>query len=225
MPVRALETGRCRAWALEDPADPRAAVVEWDELPGECMGFGDPEGVWTILQQADGWASVIVHDDDAPRLARLIEEGTGTATRSFQDIGYLLERPVRDYRHPSVRPLGPEDFNLLERSPVLVRSPEHARLVLHEGPLASGIVNGEIVAIANTAALTDRFGEVGVETLEAHRGRGLATAAASLVCRELQRAGRTPRWSTGEHNLASRRIAEKLGFAEHGRETYVIPEP
>jgi RimJ/RimL family protein N-acetyltransferase len=30
-------------------------------------------------------------------------------------------------------------------------------------------------------------------------------------------------WSTGEHNLASLRVAAKLGFREVGRMTYVIP--
>lgn len=222
--VRALETGRCRAWAIGDPSEPRAAVLEWDELPGEFMGSGDPEGIWEILRETTGWTSVLVADENAPRLARLIRETTGRSTSSFQDIGYLLRGPVREHTHPWVHLLRQEDLPLLEHSPILVRSPEHARFVLEEGPIAAAVTEGEIVAVADTAALTDRFGEVGVETLEAHRGRGLATAAASLVCRELQRAGRTPRWSTGEHNLASRRVAQKLGFAEHGRETYVVPE-
>jgi RimJ/RimL family protein N-acetyltransferase len=31
-------------------------------------------------------------------------------------------------------------------------------------------------------------------------------------------------WSTGEANLASQRVAEKLGFTLTARRTYVIPE-
>jgi predicted GNAT family acetyltransferase len=62
-----------------------------------------------------------------------------------------------------------------------------------------------------------------VTTLPEWRGRGLSTAAAALVATVIQDAGRTPVWSTGEGNAASRRVAEKLGFREVARRAYLIP--
>jgi len=60
-----------------------------------------------------------------------------------------------------------------------------------------------------------------VVTLAPWRGRGLSTAAAALVCADVQAAGQTPVWSTAEDNAASRRVATKLGFVEVLRRVYV----
>ena len=79
------------------------------------------------------------------------------------------------------------------------------------------------LAIAFTSARTARHADIGVATLEPWRGRGFATAAASLVAGAIQADGQTPVWSTGEGNLASLRVAAKIGFVEVGRRTYVIP--
>ena len=70
--------------------------------------------------------------------------------------------------------------------------------------------------------MTERHADIGVFTSEEWRGRGLVTAAASMVAKQLQATGLTPTWSTGEDNFASLRVAGKLGFAEVGRRTYVI---
>ena len=74
------------------------------------------------------------------------------------------------------------------------------------------------------AALTLLHADIGVATLEGWCGRNFASAAAALVAQQVQATGRTPVWSTGEDNLASQRVAQKLGFAEVGRRTYAIVE-
>ena len=44
------------------------------------------------------------------------------------------------------------------------------------------------------------------------RGRGLSTACASALCGDIIARGHTPSWSTSTDNVASIRVAEKLGF-------------
>ena len=51
---------------------------------------------------------------------------------------------------------------------------------------------------------------------------GFATAAASIVTRRMQETHRIPVWSSGEDNMASLRVARKLGFQEVSRLIYVI---
>jgi predicted GNAT family acetyltransferase len=89
--------------------------------------------------------------------------------------------------------------------------------------VAAAIVTRAVVSIAFASARTAGHADVGVATLESWRGRGLATAAASLVAARIQAEGQAPVWSAGEGNLASLRVAEKIGFVEIGRRTYVIP--
>ena len=92
-----------------------------------------------------------------------------------------------------------------------------------DGIAAGAIVDDNIVAIAHIYAETNLHADIGVSTLEAWRKKGFATAAASLVAQEIQARGKVPAWSCGEDNFASLRVAEKLGFTEVGRRTYVIP--
>jgi predicted GNAT family acetyltransferase len=93
---------------------------------------------------------------------------------------------------------------------------------LEEGFVACAIVDDEIVAIAHTSARTDKYADIGVFTSEEWRRRGFVTAAASIVAKCIQDAGLTPTWSAGEDNFASLRVAQKLGFIEASRRTYVI---
>ena len=81
----------------------------------------------------------------------------------------------------------------------------------------------EIVSIAHTYARTTRHADISVRTFAAWRGHAFATAAASIVAGCIQEASQTPVWSTGEDNWASLRVAQKLGFVEISRRTYVIP--
>ena len=92
-----------------------------------------------------------------------------------------------------------------------------------DGIAAGAVVDGNIVAIAHTYAENDLHADIGVSTIEQWREKGFATAAASLVAQEIQARGKVPVWSCGEDNIASLRVAQKLGFTEVGRRTYLIP--
>ncbi len=87
---------------------------------------------------------------------------------------------------------------------------------------AGAVADGRIVGTAQTAAITARYTDIGVSTDERWRGRGIATAAAAIVARRVQETSRTPVWRCGEDNMASLRVARKLGFEEVSPLTYVI---
>lgn len=73
-------------------------------------------------------------------------------------------------------------------------------------------VDGRLVSVACTFFLGDRYEEIGVATEPWARRRGLNTAAAAGLCRDIFARGRLSSWSTSDDNTASRRVAEKLGF-------------
>ncbi len=95
--------------------------------------------------------------------------------------------------------------------------------MLTRGVVAGGVVDGKLIAIAHTSARSREYADIGVSTLEAWRNQGISTAAACLVARKVQDVGQIPAWSCGEDNTASLRVAEKVGFREVLRRTYVIP--
>lgn len=62
------------------------------------------------------------------------------------------------------------------------------------------------------------------------RGLGLSVACAGALCEEIRARGRIPSWTTSPDNLASKRVAEKLGFTwQRNDYLYVVgidvPEP
>jgi len=55
---------------------------------------------------------------------------------------------------------------------------------------------------------------IGIETLQGYRGRGLATIAASAFVEHCVARRIKPYWECNAENVASRRVAEKIGFTE-----------
>ena len=64
--------------------------------------------------------------------------------------------------------------------------------------------------------MEDLVQEIGINTLEAYRGRGYAAAACRRCIREMMAQGRCPVWSADAGNTASIRLAEAVGFERFG---------
>ena len=223
--VHRLTCGFCRAYVAGDPAHFDGAIVQDNFCPTEPTGFGsDPEVLWGLLRSVEGWDCVEVASECATPLGEIIEKEIGRHVRYYGDVYYALYRPVVSFQNKAVRQLTLDDLELLGSSPEEVLSFGSTRRLLEEGIVACAIVSGRIVSIAHTSARTDRHADIGVFTMEEWRGRGFVTAAASIVAQRIQEAGQTPTWSAGEDNFASLRVAQKLGFTEVARRTYVILE-
>lgn len=54
--------------------------------------------------------------------------------------------------------------------------------------------------------------ELGINTLLEYRGKGYATDACSLSIYQIINGGKCPQWSTSIENIASQKLAERLGF-------------
>lgn len=73
---------------------------------------------------------------------------------------------------------------------------------------------GEPAAWAFSAAVSSEEIDIGVETAERYRGRGLATIGAGAMVRYALGQHKRPVWACHCENVGSRRIAEKLGFVK-----------
>ncbi len=201
----------------------KAAVVQWDDLPREPEAFGQPETMWRILRDVDGWDCVDVDPVAAEPLAATIERDLGRPCKLYGDLHHVLRQPVRLLRHPDVRLFGPDDMDFVRRAlPDELGNPAKFADNLAWAIFSGAVADGRIVAYAYTSARSGGYANIGVETCKAYRNRGYCTAAAALVARAVQEAGEVPVWSAGETNAASLRVAAKLGFERIGHKTYVI---
>jgi hypothetical protein len=226
--AHALRHRACRAYIVGELPVYAALIVQRRDMPGEPTAYGrDAGAIWRLLQFVDGWDCIELETEVAPILAALVERERGVATRLYGDIHYVLDQPASMISAPGVRRLTPDDLPLFGANPDAwwSKGPDDTTLVLRDSICAGAIIDRRLVAIAEAGAFSAKYADIGVSTLEGFRGRGLATAAAGLVAAEIQRRGLTPVWSCGEGNLASNRVAQKVGFSEVGRMVYVIPSP
>jgi hypothetical protein len=227
--VHQLRHGLCEAYVEAGSGRHDAVILRPSRPSDELMGFGtDAESLCRVLRGLRGWSCVCVGDGVAPRLGPILEVQMGRPARYIMDLYHTLERPVVAVSHPSVRLLTGEDLDLLTTAPPDIRGAclgfgTFERL-LDVGIVAGAVVDGELVAVASTWAVSERHADLSVVTAETWRGRGLSTACAGLAAAVIERSVRVPVWSTGEDNLASLRVARKLGFQEVGRRTYVVIE-
>ena len=190
------------------------------------MGWtSKPCGVSSAMLRAGSastWRSLL-----RGRLALSSSERPTPAFGYYGDIYHTLTRPAATFHDPAVRELTPKDLSTLKAAPAVLQGVGFGDLsaMLRDGLAAGAIVEGRLVAIARTSAITDLHADIGVSTLEPFRGRGFATAAASIVARRVLQTGRIPVWSAGEDNFASLRVARKVGFVETSRRVCVSATP
>jgi GNAT superfamily N-acetyltransferase len=86
--------------------------------------------------------------------------------------------------------------------------------LFHEQGFGYGVLAGrELVAWCTAELVSPGRCGVGIETVEAHQRRGLATATASAFARRCRQEGRVALWDAWAGNAPSRRTGEKAGWA------------
>jgi predicted GNAT family acetyltransferase len=226
--VHLLQRGLCSAYAVGEIDNPDAVVIQPNNLPEEPTAFGtNAEAIFRVLRDLPRWTCVNTNTEVARQLGPLMEAWLRRSVRYYGDVYHTLGRAAAAFAQPAVRLLRRDDLGLLATAPTEVQETAMGfgslGELLDEGVAAGAVVDGGLVALACTTAQTTRHADLGVATTASWLGRGLATACAALVVAKIQHSGRLPVWSAGEGNSASLRVAQKLGFEEVCRRTYVIP--
>jgi len=220
-----LHRGLDRAFVSGPVQHPEAVIVQHRSSPEEPEYFGkNPEAGWAILSRIPGWTCVNGSTEDMAQFGEILAREVPLPFRQIGDLFYTLETPPIPHPNPAVRLLGLPDIPLLQRYEPAVWGNSYRTFeeMLTHGVVAAAIVDGRIVSVALLSANNGRFGDIGIHTLEPYRRRGFSGATASLVAREVQARGIRPIWSTGSHNLASQRVAVKVGFRPIGRGEYLV---
>ena len=228
LPAHYLRRGLADAYVAGTAPCFDGVIVRSHSLPGEPWCFGeDPSAVWELLRPLNGRDLRGMSPNVSPELARplasLMEKENGLQVHHYGDIYHTLTEPVEGFAVPEVRPLNLGDAGLLAAYRNNPRGMGFATLedLLANGLAAGAVVRSRLVALAHTNAVTASYGDIGVVTDEAWRGMGFASAAASIVAHRIQERGLTPVWSAGEDNIASLRVAVKLGFMEVSQRAYL----
>ncbi|RYE94283.1 MAG: GNAT family N-acetyltransferase [Myxococcales bacterium] len=219
---------------MTDPADLAALVPD---LPrhvelracllggdGRVTGFS-PDGPSAVVDAGDGTLFVLGEPDLAAVRAALDggEHGEVIAPPALADpLALLLPGWTRSrivVHRPSARESLADDGAVQLLDPATLPAlalPDELRDELGEASwtaeIAATFVDGAPVSFAYAGAVTERWWDISIDTLEAHRHRGHAAACVSFLIRRERARGREPVWQSVTENPASWRLARKLGF-------------
>jgi hypothetical protein len=93
--------------------------------------------------------------------------------------------------------------------------------VPYQQPLFSMIAAGQAAAICASVRISAAAHEAGVETLPAYRQKGCAVAVVSAWAGAVEKMGALPLYSTSLENIASQKVAARLGLSQYGADFHV----
>jgi hypothetical protein len=88
-------------------------------------------------------------------------------------------------------------------------------------PFLAVIVGGQAAAVCASVRITDAAHEAGVETAVAQRQKGYAITAVSAWAKAVADLGALPLYSTSNENVASQRVAARLGLVKYGVDFHI----
>jgi hypothetical protein len=197
-------------------------VPRWVEAHGIAA---DPEHWRTPL--GNGFA--LGHD-----VARLIviagdpdREGVAALARAYPEHTLLLPQPIATIDRPTERAIlhtlpDPEALPDLEGAAVLddaVPLPalppplaDELAWAKSRGPVFTVVLDGQPAAFAYAPWRSAKLFDVSVDTVIGARQLGLGSIVAAAMIRHERAQGREPVWGADEGNVASLRLAARLGF-------------
>lgn len=157
-----------------------------------------------------------------PRWQRRMNMLVPDRVRRRERMRFVFHEASADYLGNSIE--GPSGFELTILDENLIQKTDHFKLDIGsrfwasaEDFLANGLgvclmKDGQIAAVCYSACIVDGLAEIDIVTREEYRGRGLAATTARYFIQECMRRGITPTWDCFVSNIASMKLAQKLGF-------------
>ena len=91
----------------------------------------------------------------------------------------------------------------------------------YQQPAVALLVDGQAVAICASVRITEAAHEAGVETVPGHRQKGYAVKVVQAWAKAVAKLGARPIYSLSDENLASMRVANRLGLSKFGADFHI----
>lgn len=204
-----LNTGYGRVRADRFPGS-RALLAE---VAGNYQLYGDP-AAFTPGELAPLLKGFI----DCPLQFEPLLQAACPDLRSWERIVYRVGDlcPIPIPAGVEIRRLGKADApalaSLSPASAWVIKTWGGARGAAVSARAWGAFVGGQLASVACPFFMGIQFEDPGVATELPYRGRGLSTACTYALIRDVLQRGKQASWNTSPDNLASIRVAEKVGF-------------
>ena len=207
---------------LELPDEPRyveahgiaADPTSWRRELGPGFAVGsDRARLIVVCGEADAGAMLALARAHPQHTLLVMTDELAAALR---DAGRGVERAILHTLRDPARLPEPDGAVVLAADASLAHLPEalgdELRTALAHGTVWAAWVDRAPVSFAYAPWRSRRWFDVSVDTLAPARQLGLGTLVAAAMIRGERARGREPVWGADENNLASLRLARRLGF-------------
>jgi GNAT superfamily N-acetyltransferase len=218
------------------PDEPRWLETRGMLLSGRCRLLGNPSFVDGFVLRATDTPLVVVVGRPRPDLIEQAADRQDLYVLAQSNNASHVSNALPTWRRttailhvlrdqsPMATALAGVETRLLdpvEPLPASVPSAlsEELFVARQHSPLAVAYSLGEAAAFCYAVWETETLWDVSIDTLEAYRGRGLGGSAVALLTEHMRLKGKEPVWGALDSNMASRRLAQKLGFVPVDRLT------
>ncbi|HEX6901781.1 MAG TPA: GNAT family N-acetyltransferase [Thermoanaerobaculia bacterium] len=191
-PGRRLEEG----YAVRCDWSPLVCVVGWPGVSAVCAAV------------AEGARNVIAPLASMGNLKEVLPDWR-VSTATLHLLG--PSAPEFTSGDSEVRLIDPGEERLFATFPEDLKS-ELTGALRRGAPMAATQVDGEPAAVCYAAWETEGLWDVSIDTLEPFRRRGLAERAVAFLIARMRERGKEPVWGAEDDNIASLRLAARMGF-------------
>jgi RimJ/RimL family protein N-acetyltransferase len=193
--VLGLSAGGPPAFVARDADSGQVTVVGCPVHDLIQAAAGRAREIWTVPENAEWTAAALpswkreaatIHVLSAPEQVRAVPPGT-------------------------VRPLGAHELATIPEIPAALRNELLAQARAGTRIMATVVVDRP-VAFCYAGSVTERWWDVSIDTLEPYRRQGYAAQCVAASIDQMAPAGKHPVWGALESNVASARLAARLGF-------------
>jgi GNAT superfamily N-acetyltransferase len=147
-------------------------------------------------------------------------ELNGRVNFKFNRDAYFVFKQNRPKHNYKIVRTDKEDFNNMKGSVVPMYYWKDAEHFLNHGVGFSLFYDNQLASTAYSAYVHDNYLELGIETVEEYRGKGLAQYACSALIDYCLHNNLEPVWSCRFENTNSCKLAQKLGFEPVSKRSY-----
>lgn len=176
-----------------------------------------PDNIVTQLKEVAATESMLMNSQKIPRNHRQFKN----ILQSHAPIEQIWVGPT--YRFPEqIAP--PTNVVRLSRASAGLLKGDFTEMVSElnsSQPYLAVIEDSQAVSICRSVRSSSRAHEAGVDTLVGYRRRGYATSVVAAWAIAVRALNRIPLYSTSWDNIASQRVARRLGLVQYGVDYHV----
>ena len=155
---------------------------------------------------------ILFTDDEQTKSFFSNRESIDVERRCFYEYNKAINEAVDLPQNCELMPVDAELLSKIKGRITPYFSWDDADEFLSKGKGYCIVTDGEVAAWAFSAAVSSTEIDIGIETQEKYQHRGFAAIVSKAMIKYVLEQGKTPVWACHYKNIASAKLADKLGF-------------